>query len=221
MKSGNSGKEGLWNNMLRGDEVWALAVFSMVLINPGDWKCERKDVSAESQNVIVGFAFSVGTNYTRAHTDFPQHPLLHQAFCWGNLQESASRLLVWVASACTLFMPADALISLNIIGAKEGGWVPGGRGSWAPGKNTHFQTVAVALFWLPLYWCPGCKHMQGRKSSCTTCSVFRGLVYWLSSYLLVWIPRRLIFHYVYPVASSLLIASPFLQQSSTIKANFH
>lgn len=138
MKSGNSGKEGLWNNMLRGDEVWALAVFSMVLTNPGDWKCERKDVSAESQNVIVGFAFSVGMNYTRAHTDFPQHPLLHQAFCWGNLQESASRLLVWVASACTLFLPADPLISLNIIGAKEGGWGPVGV-ALEPQVRTHIS----------------------------------------------------------------------------------
>lgn len=48
----------------------------MVLINPGDWKRERKDLSAETQNVIVGFVFSIGTNDTHrcVCTDLPQQP---------------------------------------------------------------------------------------------------------------------------------------------------
>lgn len=57
--------------------------------------------------------------------------------------------MVSVASSSTLFIPADALISLNMIGGAGEDVRPSGRGSWAPDENKHFQRVAVTSFWLP------------------------------------------------------------------------
>lgn len=187
------------------DEVQALAMFTTVLINPGDWKRERKDLSA------VGFVFSAGKN--DAHrcvcTDFPQQPpppsgiLLREVT--GTIQpHGVSRIKQhsFHSSWCTDKFKYD--------------WESGGGCAPPVGVALGLpMRTNVSRQWL---WPPsGCHSADikdanlyaGKKSSCTTCSALRHPVYWLNRYILVWVLRRLIFQYVYVMASSLFITSPF------------